>query len=85
MLNSKRGKDKGALRKCKKREMETVEERETRLNLQEHGFGKKSGSIAINPQQIQQILQHPRLCVKNNQCRIQEEEAQIISISSDDN
>ncbi|CAI2190937.1 10461_t:CDS:1, partial [Funneliformis geosporum] len=29
-------------------------------DLQEHGFGEKSGSIAINPQQIQQILQYPR-------------------------
>ena len=30
-------------------------------DLQEHGFGETSGSVAINPQQILQILQHPRM------------------------
>jgi hypothetical protein len=30
-------------------------------DLQEHGFGETSGSVAINPRQILQILQHPRM------------------------
>jgi len=30
-------------------------------DLQEHGFGETSGSVAINSQQILQILQHPRM------------------------
>jgi hypothetical protein len=34
-------------------------------DLQEHGFGETSGSIAINPQQIQQILQHPKMAISN--------------------
>jgi hypothetical protein len=34
-------------------------------DLQEHGFGEKLDSIAINSQQIKQILQHPRLSASN--------------------
>ena len=30
-------------------------------DLQERGFGETSGSVAISPQQIHQILQHPRM------------------------
>ncbi|CAG8842608.1 11363_t:CDS:1, partial [Racocetra persica] len=30
-------------------------------DLQEHGFGETRGSIALNSQQIQEILQHPKI------------------------
>ncbi|CAG8783892.1 16561_t:CDS:1, partial [Rhizophagus irregularis] len=34
-------------------------------DLQEHGFGETLGSVAINSQQIQQILQHPKITTDN--------------------
>ncbi|GBB92598.1 hypothetical protein RclHR1_02030001 [Rhizophagus clarus] len=70
-------------------------------DLQEHGFGETLGSVAINSQQIHQILHHPKITTdnperffglkffhyisKNNQCRIQGGQAHIISIPADDN
>ncbi|CAB5373840.1 unnamed protein product [Rhizophagus irregularis] len=34
-------------------------------DLQEHGFGETLGSVSINSQQIQQILQHPKITTDN--------------------
>ncbi|CAB5181263.1 unnamed protein product [Rhizophagus irregularis] len=34
-------------------------------DLQKHGFGETLGSVAINSQQIQQILQHPKITTDN--------------------
>ena len=36
-------------------------------DLQEQGLGEKSGSAAINSQQIQQILHHPKMATNNPQ------------------
>ncbi|GBC49482.2 activating transcription factor 7-interacting protein 1 isoform X1 [Rhizophagus irregularis DAOM 181602=DAOM 197198] len=54
-------------------------------DLQEHGFGETLGSVAINSQQIQQILQYPKITTDNPKGLLYRGQAYIISIPADNN